>query len=158
MFEVNIYLETSLKGPGTRAGWYAAVVEYQTKHNGTKTREIFEYDEAITYHKSALRAFAKSLKILNKECNLTIYTDSVYLISSFQNHLTKWEENGYKNAKGEDIKNQDEWQQISKLKKRHNVTFIQIKRHSYSMWMMEEAKKRLKIVDNYVENTENLIH
>ena len=47
MFEVNIYLETSLKGPGTRAGWYAAVVEYQTKHNGTKTREIFEYDEAI---------------------------------------------------------------------------------------------------------------
>ena len=89
---------------------------------------------------------------------MTIYTDSVYLISSFQNHLTKWEENGYKNAKGEDIKNQDEWQQISKLKKRHSVTFIQIKRHSYSMWMMEEAKKRLKIVDNYVENTENLIH
>lgn len=157
MFEVNIYLETSLKGPGTRPGWYAAVVEYQTKHSGTKTREVFKHNEAITYHKSALLAFIESLKILNKECNLTIYTDSIYLSSSFTNHLEKWEENGYKNARGEDIKNQTEWQQISKLGKKHNVTFVRIKRHPYSLWMMEEAKKRLKIVENYVKNTENSV-
>lgn len=31
MFEVNIYLETSLKGPIVKDGWYAAVLEYKSK-------------------------------------------------------------------------------------------------------------------------------
>lgn len=162
MFEVNIYLETSLKGPGKRKGWYAAVLEYHTKKQEVKTLEIFGQESEITYHKSALLAFLKALKRLNKDCILTVFTDSLYLGSNFEKNLLHWEENGFRNAKGEDIKNKEEWQQISELSKRHKVTFVRVKRHQYSLWMMEEAQKRMeennsqKNVDNFVENTENI--
>ena len=75
MFEVNVFLETSMKGPGTRKGWYAAVVEYQTKRNGIQTREFFSRMEETTYNKSALLGLIEALKILNVECDLKIYTD-----------------------------------------------------------------------------------
>ena len=155
MFEVNIYLETSMKGPGTRKGWYAAVIEYHTKKHGTQTREVFRQETEITYHKSVLLGFLEALKILNKECILTVYTDSVYLVSSFNNHLNRWEQNGYKNAKDEAIKNQSEWKQITMLRKQHEIQFAYTKRHCYSSWISSEAEKRLKTVENSVENTEN---
>lgn len=164
MFEVNIYLETSLKGPGTRQGWYAAILEYRTqKKYGIETREIFGWESEITYHRSVLLAFLKSLKRLNKECILTVFTDSVYLGNNFTSNLSNWERNGFKNAKGEDIKNKEEWQQIVTLSKRHEITFVRVKRHQYSLWMIEEAMKRMKEnnsqknVDNNVENTENSV-
>lgn len=155
MFEVNIYLETSLKGPGTRKGWYAAVVEYHTKKYGIQTREIFVQESEITYNKSALLAFIESLKILNAKCNLTIHTDSVYLSSSFQNgNLKRWKENGFLNVKGEPIKNQSEWRLASELADKHEVAFACEKKNAYTIWMLEEAKKRFETADKMVENVE----
>lgn len=148
MFEVNIYLETSLKGPGTRKGWYAAVVEYHTKKHGTQTREVFAQGLELTYNKSALLAFIESLKILNARCNLTIHTDSVYLSSSFQNgNLKRWKENGFLNVKGEAIKNQAEWQMVSELADKHEVVFICEKKNAYTIWMLNEAKRRFENVE-----------
>ena len=69
MFEVKIFIETSLKGPlrtGEGAGWYAAVAEYRRKNGEIETREVFVCEEKTTYHKSTLSALLKVLKILNK--------------------------------------------------------------------------------------------
>lgn len=154
MFEVNIYLETSLRGPGTRKGWYAAVVEYQTKRHGIQTREIFEEEEKTTYNKSVILALIESLKILNAECVLTVYTNSVYLESNFKNgNFQRWKANGFLNVKGEPIKNQEQWQQLADLIERHSVTFERKNRHTYSAWINEEIKRRIETEKN-VEKTE----
>lgn len=145
MFEVNIYIETSLKGPGIRKGWYAAVVEYKTKNHGIQTREDFVMEEETTFHKSALRALIKSLKRLNTSCNLTIHTDSMHLVNSYDHHLHIWEENNFLNAKNQPVKNQEEWKTVSRLLKGHKVLFVYEKNHAYTLWMIEEAKKRLKV-------------
>ena len=63
MFEVNIYIETSMKGPGTRKGWYAAVLEF-IKNGKSITREDFAFEKETTYHKSVLCALTKSLKMV----------------------------------------------------------------------------------------------
>lgn len=152
MFKVNIYLETSMKGPGTRKGWYAAVVEYQTKRDEIVTKEFFSEMVETTYNKSALLGALEALKMLNVECILTIYTDSVYMVSPFSNgNLKRWIANGFLNVKGEPIKNQKEWQQLTEQLKRHTFKFIHTKRNPYSSWMMEEAKKR---VDKMAVNVE----
>lgn len=140
MFEVNIYIETSLKGPGTRKGWYAAVVEYIGKNKKPVTREDFCEEEETTFHRSALRALIKSLKRLNTSCNLTIHTDNIHLVSSFDHHLSTWEENGFINAKNQPIRNQEEWKEVSRLLKGHKVLFVYEKNHKYTQHMMELAK------------------
>ena len=140
MFEVNIYIETSLKGPGTRKGWYAAVTECQTQNKKIHTREDFGEEEETTFHRSALRALIKSLKRLNVSCNLTIHTDNIHLVSSFDNHLSRWEENGFLNAKNQPIRNQKEWKEVSRLLKGQKALFVYEKNHKYTKHMMEMAK------------------
>lgn len=148
MFEVNIYLETSLKGPGTRKGWYAAVVEYIGKDKKAVTREDFEWKKETTYHKSVLCALEKSLKRLNASCFLKIYTDSVFVKNSVETNLERWKSNGFTNAKGEPIKNQEEWRELAKLLGGHKVEFRITKRHAYSVWMRNQAQERFKNVEN----------
>lgn len=107
MFEVKIYIETSLKGPlrtGEGEGWYAAVVEYRKKDGEIETREDFVRAEKTTYHKSVLCAFLKSLKRLNKECVLEVHTDSTFLNNNCKNgNLEMWKTNGWKTIKGENV-------------------------------------------------------
>lgn len=145
MFEVNIYLETSLKGPGTRKGWYGAVLEF-IKQGKSITREDFAFEKETTYHKSILCALTKSLKRLNTSCHINIYTDSVFVKNSIENNLERWRENGYQNIKGEPIKNQEEWCEVGRLLSAHKIEFRITKRHAYSVWMREQAKS--------LENTE----
>lgn len=152
MFEVNIYLETSMKGPGTRKGWYAAVIECTKKDGSVHKREDFEKEDALTYHKSVLLALLKSLKRLNTSSILIIHTDSVYLINNIERgNLKKWSENDFLKSKGEPIKNREEWQQINKLLKGHKVSFCFEKRNKYSIAMKE-------LVDTVDKTGENLVN
>ena len=153
MFEVNIYLETSLKGPVVRDGWYAAVLEFTTKSNKTITREDFEMQKATTYHRQCVCALLKSLKRLNASCTVNVYTDSVYLKNGVEEYIKMWKSNGWINAKGDVIKNAKEWQEIAKLISGQKIIFHWVKRHAYTEWMMEEAKRRFKNAGDSV-NTE----
>ena len=139
MFKVNIYIETSLKGPGKREGWYAAVLEF-VKNGKAITREDFVKEKETTYHKSVLCALLKALERLNANCNLNIYTDSVFVQNSVENHLTGWKANGFVNAKNEPIKNQAEWKEVARLISGHNVKFRITNRNPYTVWMREKAK------------------
>lgn len=142
MFEVDIYIETSLKGPGRRAGWYAAVLEYRTKNHGIETREVFEWEEDTTFYQSALRALIGALQRLNTGCALTIHTGCMYLITVYDRFLDMWEQNGFRNSRNEPIKNQDEWKQLAELLKQHDPLIVWERKHEYTSWMEMQAVKR----------------
>lgn len=139
MFEVNIYIETSLKGPGKREGWYAAVLEF-IKNGKAITREDFVREKETTYHKSVLCALIKALERLNSSCNLNIYTDSIFVQNSIEKNLPIWKGNGFVNAKGELVKNYSEWKEVARLISGHNVKFRITNRHLYTVEMRKKAK------------------
>lgn len=141
MFEVNIYLETSLKGPTVRDGWCASVLEYTSKAGKTETREDFVVQTATTYHRQCVCALLKSLKRLNASCTVNVYTDSIYLKNGIEDYIKTWKANGWINAKGEEIKNVKEWKEIARLISGQKIIFHWIKRHKYTEWMMKTAKE-----------------
>ncbi len=153
MFEVNIYLETSLKGPGNRKGWHASVLEYIDRSQHAVTRADYVLEERTTYNKSALCALIKSLKRLNASCFVNIYTDSQYLKNGVENHLSVWKENDFMNAKGNPIKNRNEWKETAKLLSGHKIKFRMTRRHRYTQVMQDEAKVRFESEKN-LEKTE----
>lgn len=161
MFTVNIYLETSLKGPVVKDGWHAAVLEYKLRDGRVTTREDFEQEMSTTYHRQCLRALIKSLKRLNANCNINIYSDSVYLGRGLSTNLKCWKSNGYLAADGNQLKNVAEWKMIAQLISGHKIQFHRVKRNAYSVWMQRKAKEYSfgvfessnKAVKN-VENTE----
>lgn len=140
MFEVNIYLETSLKGPVTRDGWCASVLEYTSKAGKTETREDFQVQKDTTYHRQSVCAFLKALKRLNASCTVNVYMDSVYLRNGVEDYIKMWKSNGWINAKGDVIKNAREWQEIAKLISGQKIIFHTVKSHKYTLWMMQTAK------------------
>lgn len=148
MFEVKIYIETSLKGPlreGEGPGWYAAVVEYKKKSGEIETRDDFVREEKTTYHKSVLSALLKSLKRLNTGCIVEVRTDCTYISNNWKNgNLRHWKTNGWKTYNGKPIKNKELWQQVSEELDKHIVKIERVRRHSYTKWMQEQAKEKLK--------------
>ena len=142
MFKVDIYIETSIKGPVRRKGWYAAVLVYK-KYSKTYTRHDYGMDADTTYVQSALNAMIASLKRLNTNCEVTIHTDCTFIFNAIkQNWLRDWEHNGYLSVNGHPVANKKEWQQISKLIKNHKVTFKIEEVNAYSEEMKVEAKAR----------------
>lgn len=144
MYEVNIYLESSIKGPGTREGWYGAVNEFVDKNQKIHTKESYSWEHETTYNRSILRALIAALKRMNASCYLNIYTDCRFVKSSIESNLERWKANDFVNAKGESIKNQEEYRELAKLLSGHKWKFHLSKEHSYTHLMWKNAEKLLK--------------
>ncbi|WP_268877880.1 RNase H family protein [Anaerosacchariphilus polymeriproducens] len=145
MYEVKIFIETTIKGPRIQEGWYAAVVEYKKKSGEVVTREIFEQEKETTYHRTTLLASIKALNLLNAECFVEIHTDSTFMINNVEHgNVDKWKVTGWVNSKGEEVKNKELWQQLAAHRNRHDIQFIKERRNEYSVWMHNEIKRLME--------------
>ena len=74
-------------------------------------------DGTATNNKAELTAAIKALQIARDQNleQLTIYSDSNYVIQGVTEWIFKWKENGWKTAGGEDVKNKDLWMELARL-------------------------------------------
>lgn len=142
MDKVNIYLYTTIKGPGAREGSYTYVLEKITsKGPGTLTEQGCI---TATENRANLLILIKALKRMTRPCELEIYTDSEYIRSGTLKWLKDWERRGWVTAKGRPVANKEEWQRASELLSRHLVTFCIGETHSYREWIVADTEKREK--------------
>lgn len=125
MKEVVIYTDGACsKNPGP-GGW-GAVLRF-----GPHSREISGSEPDTTNNRMELTAAVQALKALKEPCEVTLYSDSAYLINTFQQGwLTKWQLNGWKTSNKGPVENQDLWRQLLELTARHHVTWVKVKGHS----------------------------
>lgn len=70
------------------------------------------------------------LEALNKPCDVTLYSDSQYVVKAFNEHwIDGWIKKGWKRGKNEPVKNVDLWKRLLTVKQKHNVTFCWVKGH-----------------------------
>lgn len=144
VFEVNIYLETSVDGPQRAklaAGeWIAA---YITPRKKLETRQGLIVRENTTGNALTLELLHKALSELGKTCQIQVNTCNQYLISAMQNRwLPRWRENGWITARGEPVKNMELWQQVSEKMDSHFVEFVSHD-HEYRNVMRADIKRAL---------------
>jgi len=153
MFNVDIYIETSMKGPGRRKGWYAAVIECKKRNGEIHKRTDYVEEENLTYHKSVLRGLIRSLQRLNTCSSICIHTDSMYLIGNVKRgNLDKWRENDFTSSKNREIKNRSEWEMVDKLLKGHKIEFCYGKQNKYTEELQqfaEKIKQQVNVGDGY---------
>ena len=77
-----------------------------------------------------LTAVIESLKILNRKCNVELWTDSSYVKNGITEWIFSWKKNNWKNSKKEEVKNKDLWQKLDELNKFHNITWNWVKGHA----------------------------
>ena len=141
MFKVTIHTDGACKGnPGP--GGYGAILTY-----GENEKIVRGYDCATTNNRMELKAVLEALKALKKPCNVTVSTDSTYLITS-ASHDENW-------MLEQNRPNKDLWQIFIDLKKigKHNITFQKVAGHSGEVYnercdkiAKEQAKKACHIL------------
>ena len=125
MQDVTIYTDGACSGNPGPGGWGAILM-----YNDYK-KEICGGSKSTTNNIMEVSAVIEALKILKNPCNVTVYSDSAYVVNCFnQGWIYNWIKKGWKTAGNEPVKNKELWQELYNLTKIHNVKFVKVKGHS----------------------------
>ena len=113
---------SSNPGPG---GW-ASILNYK----GIE-KVISGGNKETTNNVMELTAVIEGLKILKEPCEVTLYSDSNYVVKAIEeNWLVTWKKNGFKTANKKPVKNQQLLEELDLLLMTHSVKFIHVKGHA----------------------------
>lgn len=123
--EVIIATDGACSGNPGPGGW-AAVLQCEDKE-----RIIAGHNTMTTNNAMELTAVVNALTALKWPCNVTIYTDSAYIVNQINGgYLTKWSQNDWRTMDNKPVQNLDLWKEILRLTNVHNVTFEKVKGHA----------------------------
>ncbi len=122
---VRIYTDGACSGNPGPGGW-AAILEF-----GPHQKEISGYMAGTTNNRMELFAAISGLGALKEPCEVSLYSDSAYLVNAFNEHwIDGWKKKGWKTASGQPVENQDLWFILMAQTKKHQVTFHKVKGHA----------------------------
>lgn len=123
--KVDVYTDGACSGnPGP--GGYGVVLKC-----GTNERELSGGYANTTNNRMELMAVIKGLEALKRPCDVTLYSDSQYIVNAMtKGWARRWQANGWKRNKNETAKNPDLWQRIIKLDDIHKINWIWVKGHA----------------------------
>jgi ribonuclease HI len=124
--QLIIYTDGAARGnPGP--GGYGAILMWGDKH-----KELSAGYRLTTNNRMELMAVIASLKALTKKnLNLTIFTDSQYVLNSIEKKwLDNWIRTDFKGGK----KNKDLWMEYYHLAKNYSVKLIWVKGHAENIY------------------------
>lgn len=143
MEEIRVFVATSWKGPERKDGVAAWLAECM-RHGEPVTRQGFVHLEDGTQARGTLMALANALCILKKPCSIRIYVDCGHVRNAVQNGWHRqWQENGWKNAKGQRVRNAEIWEVLMKKAAPHTYT-AESGRHEYTTVMQDAVRRELK--------------
>ena len=129
MKHVDIWTDGASRGnPGV--GAYGVVLKYSV---GDKIhrKELKKAYENTTNNRMEVLGAIMALKELKEPCEVTLTSDSKYLVSAFnEKWIEKWIKTDFRRGKSDEVKNIDLWEELIELTKKHNVTFEWVKGHA----------------------------
>ena len=125
MKRVEIYTDGACSGNPGVGGW-GCVLRYRENE-----KELSGGELQTTNNRMELTAVIEALKALKTRCNVTLYTDSKYVMNGITEWLSEWKKNGWKTkSKKNEVKNIDLWQALDELQSKHEIRFVWVKGHN----------------------------
>ncbi len=130
MTDVVLYSDGSSRGnPGP--GGFGTVLHFVDSAGKLHVKELSQGYNNTTNNRMELMGVIAGLEALKRPCNITVVTDSQYVVNAFnKNWIAGWQKKGWKNAKKEPVKNKDLWLRLLEAKKPHRVEFTWVKGHA----------------------------
>lgn len=123
--EVILYTDGACSGNPGPGGWGALLI-----WNG-KEKELSGGEVHTTNNRMEMRAIIEGLRALKRTCHVKIHSDSALIINAFNKGWIKnWQKRGWKKADRKPVENRDLWEEMLKVAKRHQISWIKVKGHS----------------------------
>ena len=128
--KVTLYTDGACSGnPGV--GGYGAILVHIDANGVKHEKEFSQGYKMTTNNQMELLAVIVGLEALKKPCNVTVYSDSKYVVDAFNNKwIDGWIAKGWKTAGKSPVKNVELWKRLLEAKKQHDVEFIWVKGHA----------------------------
>ena len=122
---IDVFTDGACSGNPGAGGW-GVILRY-----GEIEKELSGGEENTTNNRMELTAVIEALKALKKECDITIYTDSRYVMDGVQEWMPNWKLNGWKTTnKKSPVKNVELWQILDSLLSKHKIKWVWVKGHN----------------------------
>ena len=129
--EVTIYTDGSARGNPNGPGGYGAVLQYVDSKGTLHERELSQGYARTTNNRMELMAAIAGLEALVRPCQVTLYSDSQYLVKAFNEHwIDGWQKKNWKRGKNDPVKNVDLWKRLLAAMEPHEVKFVWVKGHN----------------------------
>lgn len=125
MKAIEIYTDGACKGnPGP--GGYGAVLKYRTHR-----RELSGGFSSTTNNRMEIFAAIAALEILTEPCEITLYSDSSYLVNAVAKRwLAGWKRAGWLRRDRRPVLNRDLWERLLAAMAPHRIRFVWVKGHA----------------------------
>ncbi len=124
MNKVTVYTDGACSGNPGPGGWAAILIA------GSHKKEISGGEPATTNNRMELLGVISALELLNRPCQVELYTDSRYIEQAINDGwLAGWKKRGWRRKDGE-LKNPELWKRLDGLLMTHDVTVHWVKGHA----------------------------
>ena len=125
MIRVEIFTDGACSGNPGPGGWGALL-----RCRGVE-KELSGGEKETTNNRMELTAVISALAALKTSCDISLYTDSKYVMDGITRWLPNWKKNGWKTSnKKSPVKNVDFWQRLDELAGGHEIRWIWVKGHA----------------------------
>ncbi len=122
--KVLITTDGACKGNPGPGGW-AAILQW----NGTE-KLLTGAERQTTNNRMEMTAALRALEAMKKPADITLQTDSRYLMDGMLKWIHGWKKNGWRNSSKAPVKNADLWMDLDRAAKQHRIRWEWVKGHS----------------------------
>lgn len=121
---ITIFTDGSARGNPGPGGWGAIIAKE------FDVREIGGFDPYTTNNKMELTAAIEALKTLEFGVEVSVHTDSEYVMKGMTEWISNWQKNGWRTAAKKPVENQDLWKDLLKASEGKNISWQYVAGHS----------------------------
>lgn len=124
---LTIFTDGSSRGNPGPGGWGGIVA------SDSLVYELGGRESETTNNRMELTAVIESLNKVSKEnlgSEITIHTDSAYVVNGITRWVRGWEENGWKTSTKDDVLNKDLWQKLIEVSRPFSINWKLVKGHN----------------------------
>ncbi len=119
-----IFTDGSSRGNPGPGGWGSIII------SDDLVKEIGGREESTTNNRMELTAVISALESVPNEHEITIYTDSAYVLNGITRWVKGWQRNNWKTSQKENVLNKDLWEKLVSLTGHKVINWKLVKGHS----------------------------
>jgi ribonuclease HI len=121
---IEIFTDGACTGNPGPGGWGAIL-----RSDGHE-KELSGGEKATTNNRMELMAAIRALAALKQPSEVTVHTDSRYVMDGITKWMANWKKNGWKTADKKPVKNEDLWRELEAAAAPHKVVWRWVKGHA----------------------------
>lgn len=121
---VELWTDGACKGNPGPGGWGVLM------RSGSHEKPLYGGEPQTTNNRMELLAVIEGLRALKRSCQVTIHTDSQYVMKGMTEWLANWKKRDWRTADKKPVKNVELWQALDEQVNRHQVQWRWVKGHA----------------------------